>query len=95
MLLKTCSKISLGIRLHIVWKVLAIIYGFGFILSLYDLIRATHFYLGLAVYYFILTPLALPFMVIVFWNIALPYFAVTLGLLYWWEKRKQKIKEGS
>jgi len=49
--------------------------------------------LGLS--FFIFAPLWLPFLVIWFWWLAIPYFAATFGLLYWWEKRKQKIKEGS
>jgi len=71
---------------------LLIIYGFGFITG--RMIPMTPIgNLGLS--FFIFAPLWLPFLVIWFWWLAIPYFAATFGLLYWWEKRKQKIKEGS
>ena len=75
--------------MHIAWKILAIIYGFGFLLSCTSY-GVMYFYPGALFNFFILTPILLPFSVVMFWQFAIPYFAVTLGLLYWWETRKKR-----
>jgi len=95
MLLKTSSKIFIGADvMHWAWKVLLIIYGFAFIFVEFTIGWITPFgATGLLI--FLTAPLWLPFFIITSWQFAIPYFAVTLGLLYYWEKRKQKIKEGS
>jgi len=83
--------------MHLFWKVLAIIYGFTFIE--YTIFGwwgayATPYgpWMG---WTWLISPIIFPILVYFGWFIAIPYFAVALTLLYLWEKRKQKIKEGS
>ncbi|MEM3696362.1 MAG: hypothetical protein QXQ94_02500 [Candidatus Bathyarchaeia archaeon] len=82
--------------MHWIWKVLIIIYGFALLTTLPGAIGALYIYPGIFFFTFLTAPMLLPFMLIVYWYIAIPYFAVTLSLLYWWEKRKTgKLKSGN
>ncbi|MGB9756483.1 MAG: hypothetical protein ACPLVJ_01715 [Candidatus Bathyarchaeales archaeon] len=80
--------------MRLISKVLLIIYGYGFIMFTIN----GFWMMGIppggfpVAFLFPLFPLMLPVTVYGWWYIAVPYFAVTLSLLWWWEKRKANVK---
>jgi Na+-driven multidrug efflux pump len=85
--------------MNIVLKVFLIIYVYGLIAPwITGIMQGAPFInilvaLGFSLpWIFLLAPLYGIGFAIINWQIAIPYYAVAFGLLYWWEKRKRKTK---
>jgi hypothetical protein len=87
--LRINSNIILDESMSIIWKIIAIFYIFGLIAML--MLGRIGVY-GDVILLFLFAFVPGFGLIFEFPHIAIPYYVIAFGLLYWWEKRKRKAK---